>query len=311
MHTLLLTAVLLLAAALPAFSADPPPLITSHLGHDGSAFSPGVRPSTLGWGPDDRAYPGKFVVNPRDRAEMAWIPAGTFLMGTTPELLNPAHPEWSQDEQPAHEVRITRGFWMYRHEVTNEQFRRFRPLHHSGEYRGLSVDAEKMPAVSLDWTAASGYCAWAGVRLPTEAEWEYACRAGGSARYTWGNGEQNVGRYANVSDRTAQAKWPEFRIFDTDDGVAVSNAVGMYAPNAWGLHDMLGNVWEWCADFYTPDYYAVSPRDDPPGPEKSLTRVLRGGSWFTGPDNTYCTARFCYYAEDTCPGRGFRACVNP
>jgi len=302
-----------LASAAPALAQDlaSTAVITSHLGHAGPQFAPGMRPSTLGWGADDRPYPDRFVVNPRDLAEMAWIPPGEFLMGTSPERRDPAHPEWYADEGPVHPVRITQGFWMYRHEVTNEQFRRFRPEHNSGEFRGLSVNADKMPAASLDWAAAKAYCDWAGVRLPTEAEWEYACRAGRNDRFTWGNNEQIAGRYANVSDRTARAKWGDFLAFDTDDGIAVSAAVGMFPPNAWGIFDMLGNVWEWCADWYAADYYSRSPVEDPPGPETGQARVLRGGSWFSDPVTTRCTDRFSYFPEDTCPGRGFRACARP
>ena len=147
--------------------------------------------------------------------------------------------------------------------------------------------------------------------MPTEAEWEYACRAGGSSRYTWGDDETQAGRFANVSDQTAKVKWSDFDAFKTDDGIAVSAAVGLFPPNNWGLHDMLGNVWEWCADWYAADYYAQSPTESPPGPEQGTQRALRGGSWFSGPKLTRCTARFQYYPEDVCPGRGFRCCVSP
>lgn len=285
--------------------------IASHLGHVGPAFAAGVRPSTLGWGDDDRAYPGQFVVNPRDGAELAWIPAGEFRMGTPPEQVDRRQRDRYQDEQPVHLVRIGQGFWMYRHEVTNEQYRRFRPEHSSGEFRGLSINADRMPVASLTWEDAQAYCGWAGVRLPTEAQWEYACRAGGSTRFTWGDDEREAGAHANVSDITAKAKWSDFEAFSTDDGIAVATAVGMFAPNEWGLHDMLGNVWEWCADWYAADYYERSPASDPTGPEDGMERSLRGGSWFTGPEPTRCTNRFHYYPADTCQGRGFRACVMP
>lgn len=288
-----------------------PPTVTSHLGHVGPQFAAGVRPSTLGWGSDDRAYPGRFVVNPRDGAEMVWIPAGEFQMGTPPEQIDPRHKELYQDEQPVHRVRITSGFWMYRHEVTNEQYRRFRPRHSSGDYRGLTVDADKMPVANVSWDDVKAYCDWAGVRLPTEAQWEYACRAGGSKRYTWGDSEKDAGKYANVADTTAKAKWSEFDAFATDDGAAVASAVGMFPPNVWGLYDMLGNVWEWCADWHAADYYAHSPVEDPAGPRDGLRKCLRGGSWFSGSEPTRCTNRFSYYPPDTCTGRGFRACVEP
>lgn len=298
-----------------AADAAPPPaaeVAVSHLGHAGPLFKPGVTPSRLGWGPDDRPYPDRMVVNARDGAEMRWIPPGEFLMGTTREQAEGAAAgTFKKDELPAHRVLFTKGCWMYRHEVTNEQFRRFRPSHDSGAFRGLSVNAERMPAVSLPWQSSQDYCDWAGVRLPTEAEWEYACRAGGVSLYTWGDDERAAGRWANVSDVTAKAKWADFDAFKSDDGLAVSAAVGAFPANGWGLQDMLGNVWEWCADWYAADYYARSPAADPRGPEQGKHRVLRGGSWFSGPKPTRCAARFQYYPEDICPGRGFRCCVTP
>jgi len=299
-----------LCSAAAGARADPDTVIsaTSHLGHVGPQFAPGMTPSALGWGSDDQAYPDRFVVNPQDGAEMAWMPPGEFEMGT-PEAL--AVPDGPADEQPVHRVRITAGFWMYRHEVTNEQYRAFRPSHDSGEYRGISVNADRMPVASVDWDGAGAYCRWAGGRLPTEAEWEYACRAGQSRRHTWGDSEAQAGRYASVADITAQVRWSDFVVFDTDDGIAAATAVGMFPPNDWGLHDMLGNVWEWCSDWYARDYYARSPVEDPQGPEQGSLRVLRGGSWFSPPVQTRCTARFAYYPSDICPGRGFRVCVVP
>src|SRR5260370_5647999 len=107
--------------------------------------------------------------------------------------------------------------------------------------------------------------------MPTEAEWEYGCRAGSPSRYPFGDNEADLGEYA----------W-----FDGNSG-SKTHPVGQKRPNRWGLYDMLGNVWEWCQDGYDPEYYKKSPRDDPPGPSQpeASSRILRGGSWLTVPGN--------------------------
>ncbi len=271
--------------------------ITSHLGRQGPAFAPGMLPSTLGWGPDDQPYPDKFVVNPQDGAEMAWVPAGEFMMGSTQDELDYAYGvarkgfgegatrDWFSSEAPQHKVRITKGFWLYRHTVTNAQYQAFKAGHSSGEYNGLSLNGDKQPVVQVSWDEASGYCGWAGARLPTEAEWEYACRAGAQAKYWWGDSETDAGKCANVPDRTLREKLHpkvaifDLPIFDTDDGYAVSAPVGSYQANAFGLFDMIGNVYQWCADWYGAGYYGKSPGEDPPGPGSGTTRSMRGGSW--------------------------------
>jgi sulfatase modifying factor 1 len=303
--------------------------IASHLGHLGPAFAPGMTPSKLGWGPDDKPYPDKFVVNPKDGAEMAWIPPGEFLMGSTPEEQDYAYGlarmgfgdvakrEDFDDEGPQHKVRITKGFWLYRHTVTNAQYRLLRADHNSGEFVGASLNANKQPVVNVSWNGAREYCDWAGTRLPAEAEWEYACRAGTQTRFWWGESETEAGRCANVADRTwrdrfhAKVAGRHLPIFDTDDGHAVIAPVGIYKPNAFGLYDMLGNVWQWCADGYDAEYYRSSPAEDPPGPGSGEVRMMRGGSWF-------CSPRECRSASRgrATPGRldfllGFRCVRTP
>jgi formylglycine-generating enzyme required for sulfatase activity len=158
-----------------------------------------------------------------------------------------------------------------------------KPGHDSGEYEGLSLNDDSQPVVMVSWDDAKAYCDRYGLSLPTEAQWEYACRAGSIGKYGWGDGEQEAGRYANVADRTAKAKWTDWTIFDTDDGQAVSAPVGSYQPNAFGLQDMVGNVWEWCADWSDQNHYRQSPAADPAGPPSGLGRVVRGGSWFFDP----------------------------
>ena len=295
-------AVLLALCLAPLQAAD---LIKSHLGNAGPAFAPGMTPATLGWGRVDKPYPDKFVVNPKDGAEMAWVPAGEFDMGSTPEEQAYAL-GWGRKaigdvqkasdfagESPIHHVRITKGFWLYRHEVTNLQYRKLKPEHNSGEFRGDSLNGDGVPVVNVSWEDARAYCVASGVRLPTEAEWEYSCRAGTKTKFWWGDSETEAGQYANVADKALRAKHPDLRfhdrpwtIFDTDDGCPIVARVGAFRPNAFGLHDMVGNVWEWCADWYEEGYYAKSPEVDPPGPASGTERVLRGGSW--GSDPSLC-----------------------
>ncbi len=297
--------------------------ITSHLGRQGPAFAPGMTPNTLGWGPDDQAYPEKFVVNPQDGAEMAWVPAGEFVMGSTSEEQDYAYGwvkkegdtltkrENFNDEGPQHRVRITKGFWLGNCAVTNAQYRQFRANHKSGEYKGLSLDGDRQPVVQVSWNDAGAYCAWAGARLPSEGEWEYACRAGTQTKFWWGDSEQEAGKYANLLDRTAKAAWPDRAAFDTDDGYAVSAPVGSYQANAFGLYDMIGNVWQWCADWYDAGYYAKSPGEDPRGPASTGFRAMRGGCWYCLPGCGRSAGRGACLPDQRENDSGFRCARTP
>jgi formylglycine-generating enzyme required for sulfatase activity len=199
------------------------------------------------------------------------IPAGSFMMGASP-----GDSEADSDEKPQHLVEITKAFYIGVYEVTQAQWQ---------EVMGTTVrqqrdkankdwpmlgEGHRYPIYYVNWDDAVEFCRKLsereGVtyRLPTEAEWEYACRAGSTTIYYWGNSMN--GDYAWYSDNSGDE----------------TNEVGRKSPNAWGLYDMAGNVWEWCSDWYGESYYDSSPRQDPQGPSSGRGRVLRGGSWNDG-----------------------------
>ena len=186
--------------------------------------------------------------NPKDGLKYVWIPAGTFMMGCSP-----GDRECKEDEEPSHRVTISAGFWMGQIEVTVKAYRKY-----TGE-TGTRVELEdplaNLPTGTfhISWYAASDYCGWAGGRLPTEAEWEYAAR-GGSSESRYGDLEE-IAWYVRNSNRMAHQG-------------------ALKKPNAFGLYDMLGNVWEWVDDWYDPDYYRHSPEIDPQGPRNYALRPL-------------------------------------
>jgi len=194
------------------------------------------------------------------------IPAGEFLMGSS---------DGRSDDKPPHKVRITKPFYLGQYEVTVGQFRQF--VNESGYAdagerweTAFPSQTDAHPVVNVSWDAAKAFCDWLSkkehkeYRLPTEAEWEYACRAGSAGKYCFGDDEAALGEYAWHSGNSGSQTHP----------------VGQKKPNAWALHDMHGNAWEWCADWYGSDYYASSPADDPQGPSSGAVRVLRGGAWY-------------------------------
>jgi len=243
---------------------------------------------------------GDIARNPIDGAEMVYIPEGEFMMGTDKDEIDQIwqkfglYEDWKQsakDESPKHRVYVD-GFWMYRYEVTIAQYRRFcdktgrqMPPEPEGGWQ------DNHPIVYVTWHDAVDYCKWAGVQLPTEAEWEYAARGGntglnGKPRYifVWGDElPKGKGGYGNLADESFKQKFPDEIIFKGyDDGYAYTAPVGSFKLNEFGLYDMVGNVWEWCADWYDENYYLNSPPSNPQGTETGTWRVLRGGSWVIG-----------------------------
>jgi formylglycine-generating enzyme required for sulfatase activity len=160
---------------------------------------------------------------------------------------------------------------------------------------------ENHPVVDVSWNDAVAFCKWLGekerkhYRLPTEAEWEYACRAGTTTRYWCGDDPQSLLKNANIYDQSSAKVFPEWSKYALpgDDRFPFTAPVASFQPNPFGLYDMHGNVWQWCSDFYGKDYYAKSPVDDPQGPATERKHVRRGGAWHSWP--LYCRAAFRNY----------------
>jgi formylglycine-generating enzyme required for sulfatase activity len=222
--------------------------------------------------------------NPKDGLKYVWIPPGTFQMGCSP-----GDNECDANERPAHPVTISKGFWIGQTEVTVGAYKRFasqtaRQMPGAPDFNsGWANDA--MPIVNVSWHDAHAYCAWAGGRLPTEAEWEYAAR-GGSTQARYGNLDGIAWHDKNSEGQT--------------------RGVAQKRPNRFGLFDVLGNVWEWVSDWYGAHYYPNSPATDPQGPAGGGERVLRGGSWNNVPWVLRASYRGRTYPDDASDYIGVR-----
>ncbi len=229
--------------------------------------------------------PGELRVNQRDHLPYIWIAPGSFRMGC------PAGDAHCSPNEFQHEVTLSKGYWFGRTEVTTGAFKRFAVV--AGARLPAAPDFnpawanDELPVTNVSWDDAARYCRWAQGRLPTEAEWEYAARAGSP--------EASYGPLNDIAWSTANS---DLR----------AHEVARKRPNALGLFDTLGNVWEWTADRYDEEYYQRSAPRDPQGPDAGDFRVLRGGSWIRDPSEIRVSLRYPLLPGNPDQGIGFR-CV--
>ena len=223
------------------------------------------------------------ITNPTDGSVLVEVPAGSFTMGSN---------DGGSDEKPVHTVRLDK-YYIGKYEVTVGQFKKF------CNAKGITMpkqptwnNRDDHPVVNVTWDDAKAYCDWAGLRLPTEAEWEKAARGTDGRKYPWGNA------------------WDASKCNSSENGDSYANTspVGSFSSGVsqYGAYDMAGNVWEWCNDWYGSDYYGSSPSIKPAGPSSGLTRVLRGGGWLFSVVNCRAAFRFFYRPDGRLNRFGFR-----
>ncbi len=236
--------------------------------------------------------------------KFVFVSEGSFEMGDVWD-------EGNIDEKPVHTVTID-DFYLSKFEVTNEQFVEFLNQNGNGNEGGENwlnmndsdcriyetdgtfysvVGYEKHPVTEVTWYGARAFCEWAGGRLPTEAEWEYAARGGDLSQLYLYSGSDDVN---------------EIALIDIGDTYQIGTKKG----NELGLFDMSGNVWEWCADLYNSEYYSESPNTDPPGPVTGSSRVLRGGSWYNYPNFYRSSNRYNFNPSGSESYMGFRVALD-
>jgi formylglycine-generating enzyme required for sulfatase activity len=235
----------------------------------------------------DKKDPSKNYTNSLGM-KFVWIPPGTFLMGS------PKEEKGRDANETQHKVTLTKGFYMGVYTVTQEEWQAVMGNNPSG-LKG----EENLPVEQVSWNDCDKFIKKVRekdkrlYRLPTEAEWEYACRAGTKTAYYFGDDKSMLGKFAWYSENNPERK---------------THPVGQKKPNEWGLYDMHGNLFQWCQDWY--GEYPQNDLADPQGPEKGTSRVMRGGAW--GNDPAACRSAFRLAYE---PGRGnfiigFRLCFS-
>ena len=280
------------------------------------------------------------------------VPPGQLMMGSGPQSVltrNRWFPNFTgsklfQREEPAHQVRLTKPFFIGRHEVTRGEWRIFIS---SANYRtdaerdrvgGGGVNRDKKdqpnlemfeqhpkynwsncgfeqdddhPVINVSWNDAVAFCDWLSktegkkYRLPSEAEWEYSCRSGSTSLFHTGDDPIGLTTVGNVLDDTATEEFGWYGL-RASDGYAYTAPVARYKPNAFGIFDMHGNVSEWCQDYYHVKYYSIAPVEDPPGPAEGSARVVRGGDWNSQPVGCRSAYRFESEASARAISIGFR-----
>jgi len=221
----------------------------------------------------------------RATMEFVRIEPGTFTMGSPSSESGRIG-----DEDPQHQVTIGQGFWVGKYEITQEQWQSVMETTPWSDQDNVQEDPNN-PAVWISWDDVQGFIHQLNeavgdslYRLPTEAEWEYACRAGTTTPWSFGDDENELGDHAWYDENARGA------------GEKYAHPVGTKSPNPWGLYDMHGNVWEWCQDWSS--RYTSGNQEDPSGPETGSTRILRGGNFGNSARSTRSAYRF-YYAPDS------------
>jgi uncharacterized protein (TIGR02996 family) len=245
--------------------------------------------------------------------ELAYIPPGTFLMGS------PEDEEGRSDDEPEHEVTITKGFYLGVYAVTQREYKAVmgtNPSHFSAKGNGKAnvkgLNTSRFPVEQVSHEDAMTFCAKLSAlegekekgrtyRLPAEAEWEFACRGGiGSSPFHYGKSlSSDQANFNGNHPYGAAAKGPYLKR---------SCEVGSYMPNGYGLCDMHGNVWEWCLDWYGEYYDSKGGKEDPRGLESGTSRVQRGGSWYGEPGHCRAAYRSRNGPPDRFSNFGFRVC---
>lgn len=239
---------------------------------------------------------GSTIISEKDGMIMVYVPAGEFIMGSLDG-------ESLYDERPQHTIYLN-GFWIDKTEVTTAQYKRCMEVGACTVPRGLApwddctievTGKLDHPINCVDWNQATAYCSWADRRLPTEAEWEKAARGIDGRVYPWGD------------------VWNSGKLNSSDSALHSTTDVGSFPTGAspYGALDMVGNVWEWVADWYNDTYYATSPRENPQGPISGQFRVMRGGSWATGSYNIRTAIRLSNQPDFSVDEDGFRCARSP
>lgn len=246
--------------------------------------------------------------------DMVKIARGTYQRGS-PDSEKGRRP----NEGPQHSVTITSDFFISVSEITNRQYKAFNPGKRPPVFSDLDLGLDDLPVVGVSWEDAYEFCEWLSHKLeytfslPTEAEWEYAARAGTITRRPWGQDldDTELCSHANVADIQAASAFSflsSTSFAPCNDGFAGPAPVRSYPPNAFGLHDMLGNVREWCLDWF--EKYSTNTLTDPGGPERGSSRIIRGGSWYHSPDFARCAYRSGAPSNTTDINLGFRIVIR-
>lgn len=262
--------------------------------------------------------PGEIRTSSLSGLPYAYIPPGPFMLGCREDQ---SVYGCEADEIPSHPIRITKGYWMGKTEVTVGSFKKYTkatgaamPQEPKFGQRNLNPGwaQDDLPLTMVTWPEAQAFCLWQGMRLPSEAEWEYAARGPASSA------PQELSTIAWFGDNAGQSKLDSQALRDQDPrnfiGKLLNNGnalhpVGQKAPNGWGLQDMLGNAWEWTNDWYSETAYKSGDGDDPKGPASGTHHVLRGGSFVNIPSYVKVSKRLKGIPTTPIFTNGFR-CVG-